>query len=114
LKDKLLIQVCFGQFQVQFHFQEDTHISVESAFEIETANGVFERYVVGSGAGGRDIVQFADKLTKFLGSTVKHVEWLSDGTLTIIFLERGKLKILDDDPRHEAYQVQHGTDLFVI
>jgi hypothetical protein len=115
LKGKLLTQVCFAEFQVQLHFHEEsTHISVESSFKFEEADGVFEKYVVGPESGERNVIHFANKLTRFLGSTVEHVEWVVDGTLTLSFSGHGKLKILDDNPQYEAYQIGHGKDFFVI
>ncbi|NYF88189.1 DUF6188 family protein [Tunturiibacter empetritectus] len=115
LKGKLLTQICFGEFQVQLHFHEEsTYISVESSFEFEQADGVFEKYVVGPESGERNIHQFANQLTKFIGGTVEHVEWVVDGTLTLTFPTHGKLRVLDDNPRFEAYQIGHGKDFFVI
>jgi hypothetical protein len=45
---------------------------------------------------------------------VEQVEWLADGTLTLSFSTHGRLRILDDNPQYEAYQIGHGKDFFVI
>jgi hypothetical protein len=115
LQDKLLTQVSFGEHQAQLHFHEENiHIFVESAFEFETADGSFEKYVVGSEPDEGDIVHFSNKLTQLLGSTVERVEWVANGTLTLTFSGHGKLRILDDDPRYEAYQIRRNEDFFVV
>ena len=101
-----LIQICLGQFQVQFHFHPVGRIYVEGGWEL-------------LGAAGETLDRSYDEtdrppyeLHRLLGEEVTSTEILAPDWFSITFDSGLVLRVFDDSEAYESFQIQPG-DLVV-
>lgn len=99
LHDAELIQVCIGQYQVQFHFHPKGSISVEGKWELVDAGG---HRIDGQQDGpDRPPYQLHRLLgRRVVGSEVHATEWCA-----LQFDDRCVLRLFDDQPQYESFQI---------
>ena len=109
-----LIQICLGEFQVQFHFQTASrggsegmlHIDVERRWELRDATG---RIVDGAEPNSR---RDAYRLHRLLGHAVAGTEVDAPRSFALRFAGGEELRVFDDSDQFESFSIQPG-DIFV-
>ena len=99
LNGRELIQVAIGVYQIQFGFDEDVRISVESQFSY--FNGKDE--LIWKPEPGA--AQIACRTVALLGATIESFEGQENGTLSLVFSNRQRLTILDNSKEFESYDI---------
>jgi Family of unknown function (DUF6188) len=104
---RTLEQVCFTENQVTLHFDCVVDITVESAFvhgdrKSESSHPVIRMPVHESG------------LMRLLGSSIIESSGNQDGTLMLAFDNGDLVKILDDAPNYESYQIRIGDRVIIV
>jgi hypothetical protein len=99
LNGRELIQVAIGVYQIQFGFDEDVRISVESQFSY--FNGK-EELIWKPEPGAAEI---AARAVALLGATIEKFHGQEDGTLTLGFSNGHRLTILDNSKEYESYDI---------
>jgi hypothetical protein len=106
LRDKELIQVCVGVYQLQFAFTESVNVSVEGRCEIQCDGGraLWEpKSLTGASAALR-----------LLGAVVKEVHGSPDGTLTLDLIPDGRLIVFDNSREYESYTITRPGETIVV
>jgi len=94
-----LIQLAIGVYQVQFGFDEDVRISVESEFRYfdGQTEWIWRREPGSSSTAARAVA--------LLGATIESFESNIDGTLTLAFSNQHRLTILDSSKEYESHDI---------
>lgn len=104
-----LIQVAFGEHQVQLAFVGDDVarlvVAVESSYRV-TAGEHSRRF--GTATGG------AVELLSLLGGSVASAAGEADGTLVLTFTDGRRIEIYEDPMPYESYQIHTGEELIVV
>jgi hypothetical protein len=108
LNGRELVQVAIGTYQIQFGFNEDVMIYVESQFNY--FDGQHE-WIWKPEPGS---AQIAARTVSLLGATIQNLDRHEDGTLTLAFSNRGRLTILDSSREHESYQITRPGQYIVV
>ena len=91
------MQVCFGQYQTQLHFERDLRISVESDVEHKGPTGLLGRSLEGH--------YVVSSLTQLLGSTIERVI-VEDGKAILLRFRNGhSVRLSADDPLYECFEI---------
>jgi len=99
LTGRELIQLAIGVYQVQFGFDEDVRISVESEFRYFDGQAEWTwRPEPGSSS-------IAARAVALLGATIESFGSNIDGTLTLAFSNQHRLTILDSSKEYESYDI---------
>ncbi len=98
-----LIQVCLGQYQVQFHFHPAGLISVEGGWELLDPAG--ER--IDGSADGPERPPY--QLHRLLGRLVAASEIAPPGSFALRFEGGELLRIFDDSEQYESFAIQPGN-----
>lgn len=107
-----LIQICLGEFQLQFHFQSAEHamqnltgpsISVENDWELLDGSG--ETVDRGQSTTERE----AYKVHRLLGKQVVGTELDSPRSFALKFEGGHVLRIFDDSEKYESFSIQPGN-----
>jgi hypothetical protein len=106
LTGRELIQVAIGKWQIQFNFERDASIAVESRIRIQIY-GQKAEWRSGETAG----IELALCL---VGSTVTQVRAQHDGTLILRFGEGKELQVLDSNENLESYQITTPTGSLIV
>lgn len=99
LNGRELTQVAIGVYQVQFGFDENVRISVESYFSYSDGQ---EEWIWRPEPGAS---QIAARTVALLGATIQSFEAHEDGTLTLAFCGGQRLTILDNSKEYESYEI---------
>jgi hypothetical protein len=102
----MLTQVCIGLHELILHFGSDATVTVEGDLGVR-APAHPEQIV-------SDYRQAAADVASLLGRTVADVEPQDDGTLSLDFAGGWRLNFYDSSAHYESYQIQHGTDYYVV
>jgi hypothetical protein len=105
-KDAVLIQLCVGQFQLQFHFRPRAEISVEGKWELRDRAGSL---IDGLERGARGDALYAHRL---LGEKVDGFSLDAPHSFSLRFKSGHVLTIFDDSRKYESFSIQPG-DVFV-
>ena len=99
LAGRELIQLAIGVYQVQFGFDEDVRISVESEFRYfdGQAEWIWRPEPRASSIAARAVA--------LLGATIESFGSNIDGTLTLAFSNQHRLTILDSSKEYESYDI---------
>jgi hypothetical protein len=97
LRNRELIQICFGAYQVQFNFDKIVRIYVHNAFSYVNATGSVSEMKSAASA--------AVLVDKLIGKTVTEVNPSEDGTLQITFNSGEMLTFYDDNRAYECYEI---------
>lgn len=102
LKDKRLIQICFGMHQLILNFDEGVSIMVEGKIDFLGENQSTHREVSPVEPG---------PLMSLLNHSIETLKVMDEGTLELTFTNRSTLKLYDSNPDTESYQIgsQSGT-----
>jgi hypothetical protein len=109
LVGRFLLQICFGLYQIQLHFDERLTISIEST--------LLYRYSMTSDPKRihiPDTPTFRSDLLQLLHHTITGASGNQEGTLTIEFDNGHVLQCLDDQAGYEAYEIRIGDDSIIV
>ena len=106
LKDREVIQVAIGTYQVIFAFDEDVTVSVEGQFEYSPKSGAVQwrpaaPHVAASTVG-------------LLGAKVESLHSDKDGTVVLSFSNGDRLVLRDVSKEYESYQITHRGGTIVV
>lgn len=102
LRGAELIQVCLGQYQLQFHFHPVGSISVEGGWEMLDATGA----VIDRRHDGPDRPPF--QLHRLLGQPVVGSEVSAPDWFALRFVGGEVLRVFDDSPQYESFKIEPG------
>jgi hypothetical protein len=106
LKRAALVQLCIGQYQVDFNFSPETSISVEGSWELRDAAGkLIDQIKRGTQAD-------ALHAQVLLGQTVDGFSVDAPRSFCLRFNSGHLLTIFDDSVQYESFSIQPG-DIFV-
>ena len=106
-KDGVLIQLCLGEYQVQFHFHPSGSISAEGKWELRDAGGTLVDGVERGASRGEAI-----HVHRLLGKRVSGTSLEAPRSFSLIFEGGDVLTIYDDSREYESFAIQPG-DIFV-
>jgi hypothetical protein len=110
-----LIQICLGEFQLQFHFQNAEHAEPNSTRPSISVEGDWE-LLDGSGKtvdrGQSNAEREAYRLHRLLGKRVVGTELDPPRSFALKFEGGHVLRIFDDSEKYESSSIQPG-DIFV-
>ena len=102
---KRLIQVCIGEYQVIFHFDDDVSLAVEVSIRHSSQDS---EYVF------RDFKRDRAELPRLLSEVVTAVSTGAKSTLTLTFSNGDSIEVADENEHYESYQITHkGTTVAV-
>jgi len=105
LVGRTLELICFAQYQVNLHFDENVSIVVESALSHqESSNSAIRRVKI-------PVAQ--SDLMVLLGHSILKAFGDDEGTLTIEF-DNGRVLQCFDQPAYEAYHIIQGEDEIIV
>jgi hypothetical protein len=108
LTGRELVQLAIGVYQVQFGFDEDVRISVESEFRyFDGQTEWIWRPELGSSS-------IAARVVALLGATIKSFGCNIEGTLTLAFSNQHRLTILDSSREYESYDITRPGHTIVV
>jgi Family of unknown function (DUF6188) len=90
-------QVAIGVYQVQFHFDQDVCISVESSFTYSDSQQEW--------TWRQGLVLIAAHTTALLSAEIKSFDAQEDGTISIVFFNGHRLTIFDSSENYESYTI---------
>lgn len=105
-----LIQVCLGEFQVQFHFQVigsmasqgGLELAVEGRWELRDGSGsIVDRAMPN---GDRDTF----RLHRLLGRAVTRTDVEAPHSFALRFASAEELRVFDDSDQYESFSIQPG------
>lgn len=108
LTGRELIQVAIGVYQVQFSFDGDVRISVESEFRYFDGQAeCIWRPEPGSSS-------IAARAVALLGATIESFGSNTDGTLTLAFSNQHRITILDSSKEYESYDITRPGQTIIV
>lgn len=108
LTGRELIQLAIGVYQVQFGFDEDVRISVESEFRY------FDGQIESIWRPEPGSSSIAARGVALLGATIESVGSNIDGTLTLAFSNQHRLTILDSSKEYESYDITRPGQTIIV
>ncbi len=100
-----LVQVCIGENETIFNFDDEVSVNVSSDFRIGTSNG---------GNLFRTSVSAAAPAASLLGKAVKQAAHTAEGTLTLTFADESVLEIYESSRDYESYQLRISGSIYVV
>jgi hypothetical protein len=101
-----LIQICLGEYDLQFHFHPDGSISVLGHWELASGDGT----VIDCATENADREIY--RLHVLLGSTVVNTSIDPPRSLSMQFDEGYVLTVYDDSKQYESISIQPG-DIYI-
>jgi hypothetical protein len=108
LNGREVVQVDIGVYQIQFAFDEDVIIYVESQFNYFDGQ---EEWIWKPEPGA---AQIAARTVSLLSATIQNFDRQGNGTLILTFSNGGRLTILDSSPECESYQITRPGQTIVV
>jgi len=108
LNARELIQVAIGVYQIQFGFDEEVVIYVESQFSYFDGQ---DEWIWQPGPGA---AQIAARTVSLLNATIMNFDRQENGTLTLKFSNGGRITILDSSRDYESYQITRPGETIVV
>jgi hypothetical protein len=105
LHEAVLIQVCIGQFQLQFHFHPSGNISVEGGWELLGADGA----CIDSEKRGHGTDRPPYQLHQLLGQKIVGSELSPPNWFALRFETGAVLRVYDDSTQYESFSIQPGN-----
>jgi hypothetical protein len=105
---RTLEMVCFAQFSVTLHFNDNLFLTVEGKFEHQRAMGQL------SGPVAMNSPMFESGLRSLLGRNVSKTDALDDGTLQLTFVTGDILNIFGDNGPYESYHIHSGKRVITV
>jgi hypothetical protein len=104
LKNGVLVQLCLGQYQLQFHFHPSGSISVEGKWELRDADDMLVD------GGERDVLsKDAIRAHRLLGKRVNEASVDAPRSFSLCFEGGDVLTIYDDSSEYESFSIQPGN-----
>jgi hypothetical protein len=103
---RTLTQIWLGEFQLQFNFADEAHLSVEGAWQLLTDDGT----LIDVGVRGRQPTEY--RLHCLLGRTVLHSEVHAPEWIDLHFSGGVTLRVFDDSAEYVSFSIQPG-DIYV-
>jgi hypothetical protein len=108
LTGRELIQLAIGVYQIQFSFDDDVRISVESEFRYFDGQAeLIWRPEPGS-------YSIAARAVALLGATIDSFGSHTDGTLTLAFSNQHCLTLLDSSQEYESYDITRPGQTIIV
>ncbi len=106
-----LIQVCLGEFQVQFHFQAAGGVGSEGmlCIGVEGRWGLHDRSGRILDRAGPNSDREAYRLHRLLGHAVEGAELDAPRSFALRFAGGEVLRIFDDSDQYESFSIQPGN-----
>jgi hypothetical protein len=101
-----LIQVCIGQYQLQFHFHPVGSVSVEGGWELRDATGA---WIEGAARSDNRGERPPCHLHKLLGRRVAATEVRAPQWFALRFEGGDVLRVFDDSVQYESFSIQPGN-----
>ena len=100
-KGAILIQVCIGQYQIQFHFHPDEVISIEGKWELRNMSGILIEY------SSEDNITPSDSLHLhvLLGKSIDNYSVSFPTSFSLHFTSGYVLTIFDDSKQYESFSI---------
>lgn len=108
LTGRELIQVAIGVYQIQFGFDEDVIIYVESQFNYFDGQ---EEWIWNPEPGA---AQVAARTVSLRSATIQNFEGQENGTLILTFSNGARLTIPDSSQEYESYQITRPGQTIVV
>jgi len=108
LSARELIQVAIGVYQIQFGFDKDVIIYVESQFNYFDGH---EEWIWKPEPGA---AQIAARTVFLLSATIQSFEGQENGTLILMFSNGGRLTIPDSSREYESYQITRPGQTIIV
>jgi hypothetical protein len=108
LNGRELIQVAIGTYQIQFGFDEDVMIYVESQFNYFDGH---HEWIWKPESGS---AQIAARTVSLLTATIQNFDRQENGTLTLAFSNGGRITLLDSRREYECYQITRPGQTIVV
>jgi hypothetical protein len=108
LNGREVVQVAIGVYQIQFGFDEDVIIYVESQFNYFDGQ---EEWIWKPGPGAE---QIAARTVSLLSAKIQNFDRQDNGTLILTFSNGGRLTILDSSREYESYQITRPGQTIVV
>ncbi len=106
---RVLLQVCFGLYQLQLHFDGELSISVQSAVAYkQDRTGDLKRLSV------PEIPASPPPLLKLLEHKIVKAFGDDKGTLTLEFDDGQMLQCLEEGSKYESYDINLGKSLIIV
>lgn len=102
-----LIQVCFGEHQLQLNFDPVYQILIEVPIEVVTPDGVEHRYDV-------DYRTVDGQLLRFISEAITDARREGNHGLRLSFSHGGSLFFEDVNERHESYQILRNGEWWIV
>jgi len=103
LENSVLIQLCIGQYQMQFHFHPSSLISVEGKWELRDASGTLL-----DGTERNLLRENAIDAHRLLGKRVSGASLDAARSISLCFEGGDLLTIYDDSTEYESFYIQPG------
>ena len=108
LTGRELGQLAIGVYQIQFGFDEDVRISVESEFRY------FDGQAEWTWRPKPNSSSIAARAVALLGATIESFESNVDGTLILAFSNHHRLTILDSFKDYESYDITRPGQTIIV
>ena len=108
LNGREVVQVAIGVYQIQFGFDEDVIIYVESQF------GYFDGQREWVWKPEPGAAQIAAQTISLLGATIQTFEGQENGTLTLKFSNGHRLTIFDSSKDYGSYDITRAGQTIVV
>jgi len=108
LNARELVQVAIGVYQIQFGFDENVTIYVESQFSYYDGQ---KEWIWKPEPGA---AQIAARTVSLLGATIRNFDSQENGTLTLTFSNGGRLTLSDSSQEYESYQITRPGETIVV
>jgi len=101
LVGKTLFQICIGEHDLIFNFDEPVSISITSSIGLTLPESKEQTW--------EDFRQGIGFLVALLSQSVSSVSSSTDGTVILKFREGGVLKLYDSNKQYESYRIKGGN-----
>ncbi|MGA2481766.1 MAG: DUF6188 family protein [Candidatus Acidiferrales bacterium] len=108
LNGREVIQIAIGVYQIQFGFDEDVIISVQSQFNYFDGQ---QEWIWKPEPGA---AQIAARAVSLLGATIHSFQGQENGTLSLVFSNGQRLTILDSSKEYESYDITRPGSTIVV
>jgi len=100
-KEVILIQICIGQYQIQFHFHPDEVISIEGKWELRDISGILIDF------GSEDSIILNDSLHLhvLLGKSIEKCSVSVPTSFSLHFTSGYVLTIFDKSKQYESFSI---------
>jgi hypothetical protein len=106
IKDAILIQACFGPFDLILNFDQNVSISIWSSVAVGRIGTNLLRH-----KSSREISR---KILRLLNRPVLNIEWTPSGTVSLKFEGNDLLEFYDDNEAYESYTISSPAGLIVV